>query len=666
MKYDIIVIGAGSGGLTAAIGLAAAGKSVALIEGDKMGGECTNTGCIPSKALIHAAKKYKQGSLDSPLKALEYTRKTVAKVRTHESPEQMKNKGVKLFQGFARFQDPHTIIIKKKDRRSQKITGKKIIIATGSSPYLPKIEGLDKDKILTNQNIFDLKSVPKNFAILGGGPIGCEMAQAFANLGSKVTIITNSNLLPREHKEISQQVEKDMKAQGITIVKSTIEMTDTNNITCKNKKVIPYDKILMAIGRKPNTEGLNLDAAHITYSEKGIETNDNLQTSQKHIFAVGDVRNGAKFTHLADDQSRFVIKKILLPFVARKEDPLPAVTFLEKEVATIGDINTKTQDDRIVKLPYESTDRSITDQYQKGLIIVRAKRLTGKIKAVTIIGENAGEVLGGFTIAMKAKMSLWKCSSTMMAYPTHMQIIKKTGDTFAKETIKDIRKELSYTGKKMLPKIGATIFWIAIALTYYQYKTRGGYTDLDVAKQINDFLQTSPSAILAYIAIYALRPLILFPATFLTLMSGIVFGFWWGSLFTIIGANLSANFAYWIGRLLGKDAMPQEGQGIIARWKRKLKQESFITIIIMRLLYLPFDLVNYTSGILGVKWIPYTAATLIGSLPGTITFVSFGASIENLESFDPGQFQIDVLQVGVSVLLLAASLLITKIIKKHQ
>jgi pyruvate/2-oxoglutarate dehydrogenase complex dihydrolipoamide dehydrogenase (E3) component/uncharacterized membrane protein YdjX (TVP38/TMEM64 family) len=692
--YDAIVIGAGSGGLTSAIGLSKVGKKVLLVERDRMGGECTNTGCIPSKSLIHHAKAYDEArklagdtdKLNSYKESiLNVVRKKVKNVRDEESPELVhKHHGVKVILGEASFRDAHTVVIKQKmDHLTH--TAKYIVIATGSSARRVKIEGLNPEKLLTNENLFDLEEAPKKLLVIGGGAIGAEMAQALTHLGTKVTIANKAaHVLPREEPDVGKMTEEIFENQGMKIynhsqvkkVEGKFAIIEQNQGKKVVKHKVEFDKLLLGVGRVPNLKGLNLEAVGIEHTDRGIRVDKHYRTNKKNIFAVGDVSSEAKFTHTADDQGRHVIKKILIPLYRGKSNkPIPRVTYLDQEVASVGVTCEQArkrygkEEILTVKMAYGNTDRANTDEAKEGIAIVVSKRLTGKILGVTLMGKNAGELLSVFTLAMQYKISMYKLNTMIVPYPVLGRLYKKLSDSYIGQTVDHWKPDLKYAIKKQLPKIIGVIFWLIILVSFFRYKAMYDLTSLDIAKQIYEFVTGTAYGPFAYIIIYAFRPIIFFPATLLTLISGALFGFWGGVLYTIIGENLSANLAYAIGRFFGKGVISiddEDGAGILQSWSNELRDNSFISVLIMRFIYLPFDLTNYFCGILRVNWVAYALATLIGILPGMVTFISFGATIENIESFNLAQISFNPMQLVVSITLFLSSLVIARLVQNYQ
>lgn len=639
-QYDVVVVGAGSGGLTAAIGLVTAGKSVLLIEKDLPGGECTHSGCVPSKALLHAAKQHYSGA-----DALQYVRKTISHVYAEETPEVLRSHGVHYLQGTASFKDKCSISVNNKV-----FSYKKAIIATGSSPRMIEINGLDQQYILTNQNLFDLKDLPEKLLVVGSGPIGMEMAQAFAILGSQVTIASIDARFARlEDPEISPLIEDKFKKLGITILKNAhstsaqgtsmhidikADFDNPDRVTDTHK--VEFDKVLIAIGRVPNMLD-GLDEAAIKHTKHGITIDDQYRTSNKHVFAIGDVSQRLKFTHTANEAGRVVTQNLLTKgfFKASTAKAVPKVTYTIPEIAAVGlsheEAVSKYGEKSVTKItvPFSTNDRAKTDSAEEhGLTVVVAKRLSGKVLGANIIGQNAGEVLASYTLAIDHGLSLWKLRSSIFPYPTISQVVKKSGDVFASQALANWKTDLKNLFKKNLPKLFAVAFWAAILVSFFIYKSANDLTTRGILGLAIDFFQDNQTiAPLLFIALYTLRPIIFFPATLLTALAGVLFGPIYGIIYTFIGENGSANLAYGIGRILGND-LNLEDNKLFGKYVAKARKNPFISVLIMRFIYLPFDLVNYGSGVTKINWKGYALATAVGILPGLTTFVLLGASID--------------------------------------
>jgi len=468
--YDVVVVGAGSGGLTSAVGFKNIGKSVLLIEKEHMGGECTNTGCIPSKSLLHHAKAFhKAKKLSGNTKELEtYRTNVLSRVQSkidnileHETPEVFEKMGIDLVMGEAVFTGAKELTV-----NEEVYTFDNSVIATGSSPRELVVSGLNQVDILTNQNVFTQESIPEKLLVIGSGPIGMELGQAFAMLGSKVTIATIDHRFARlEDEDISPIIEKEFTDLGVYIIKRAFIKEvqnkvahfeikdDTDSVT--GSEEVSFDKVLVAIGRVPNIPQ-GLDNAGITYNKYGIETNKHHRTTNKNVYAVGDISLKLKFTHTADDAARHVVKKVLIPLTqATRDKQVPKVTFTEPEIAAVGmSWNQAVEaygENKVVKLsvPYAKNDRAITDEAtETGLAIVVAKKLSGKVLGANIIGQSSGEILSFFTLAMEHNISLWKINKIIFPYPTISLIIKKLSDEFLSYQLKNIKSDITNYFKK--------------------------------------------------------------------------------------------------------------------------------------------------------------------------------------------------------------------------
>ena len=685
--YDIVVVGAGSGGLTTAVGFSKIGKKVLLVEREHMGGECTNSGCIPSKALLHHAKawhvaqkiagKSTQGETFRA-DAFPYVRSKIDEVLENETPEIFKKEGIDVILGEAIFKTKCSIEV------AGTVYGyKKAIIATGSSPRMIDIEGLDSSDVLTNQNIFELKDVPEKLLIIGSGPIGMEMAQAFAMLGSKVTIASIDGRFARlEDEVISPIIKKECEDLGITIELNAYITKVENGEAIFDRKEgdtvigevrVPFDKVLIAIGRVPNLPQ-GLDTACIKHENYGIVVDSQHRTSNKYVYAVGDVAQRLKFTHTADDIGRQVVMHVASKGLIRlnTKKAVPKVTYTQPEMAQVGLSHEEAlkkycaQEIVRIEVPYTTNDRAHTDSNTTGMMVVIARRLNGAVLGAHIIGHSAGEMISIFTIAINRKISMWQLRRTIYAYPTYNLLIKKAGDYFFALQMTSLKTDLIYTFKKHTPKIIALIFWLTLLITFHHYRIENNLSYQDVLWQGLDFFTSTVYGPLLYMVLYAIRPIILFPATLMTALSGALFGFWWGVLYTMLGENASANLAYWIGRFFGKDLRLEDT--LIGNWVEALRKNGFGTVLLMRLFYVPFDLTNYGSGIVRVQWSKYTLATLIGIMPGLTTFVALGAAID-IDKFQMDGLSFDAFDpkfLALSVTIFITSLLLSKYLKKWK
>lgn len=683
-NYEVIVLGAGSGGLTSAVALAKLGKKVLLVEKTHLGGECTNSGCIPSKALLHHAKTYAlaievagktEGSETYRQGAWNYVRSKIADVLEDETPKHFQNLGIDVILGEGIFTDHNTLQV---DENIYHF--KQAIIATGSSPREIAIPGLAPEYILTNQNIFALSETPAKTLIIGGGPIGMEMGQALAMLGSQVTIIENEPRFARlEDKAISPIITKTFTDLGINILtNANIKQVtwEIAEVEIKNDegeiittKQVPFTKVLVAIGRIPNLPQ-GLAKAGILSTDFGITVDNNWRTSNKKIYALGDVSAKLKFTHVADDTARQVVTHIVSKgLISPQEKLVPKVTYTNPEIGQVGLAWAEAKDQygeenlHRIEVPFSANDRARTDDETNGLLIIIAKRLSGIIIGAHIIGPRAGELIGTLTLAMTNGISLYKLRSIIFAYPTYSLILKRAGDYFLAEQFASLKTDLLNVSKKLLPKIIVALLWLSAIYALYTYKETYGFTVTEVAVRLFDFITSTTWGPLLYILAYTIRPLTFFPGTALTILSGVFFGLF-GILYTIIGANLSAMLAYGVGRFFSQSNTDQKS--LLAKWTIPLQRHPFLTILTMRLTFLPFDVVNYGAGLFRVPFTPYLIATILGTLLGIATFVSIGASLSVEEFLQNGitTEAIDSKFIILSVIIFIVSLVVAKIMKR--
>lgn len=439
---NIIVIGAGSGGLISSLIAAAVKARVILIEKHKMGGDCLNTGCVPSKALIKTARflndvkqsaKYgvKTASADFDFSdVMERVQQIIKKIEPHDSIQRFTELGVDCVTGEARLVSPWAVEV-----NGEIITARNIILATGARPFVPPIEGLDQVSWYNSDTLWALREQPRRMIVLGGGPIGCEMAQAFSRLGSEVSIVEMApRILIREDEEISAMVQDKFVAEGMNV------LCGTKAIACRNtggeqvlvteqdgkEVLIPFDGLLVAIGRKPNVEGFGLEELGVTLRKNStIETDEFLRTNYPNIFAVGDVTGPYQFTHTAAHQAWFAaVNSLFGDFKKFKADysVIPWATFTDPEVARVG---LNESDAKQQNIPYEVTtygiddlDRAIADSEDHGVVKVLTVPGKDRILGVTIVGAHAGDLIAEYVTAMKYKLGLKKILGTIHIYPT--------------------------------------------------------------------------------------------------------------------------------------------------------------------------------------------------------------------------------------------------------
>ena len=435
--YDLTILGGGSGGLTAARLAASLGARTLLIEKERLGGECLHSGCVPSKSLIHVARllvqaRQAQRFVGGPV-SLEPQMPQVAAyiqevIKQVQAVEQQSVEGVTLRFGDATFQSSNTLSLD-----GERIRSRAFLIATGSRPALPAIPGLEEAGYLTNETVFDLTALPSSLAIVGGGPVGVEIGQALARLGTKVTIIQRAaRLLPREDPDVSLAIAGALQADGVTIYTQTtvteVSQRDERKILTvqqdQQERQVEAEAILLAVGRQPNVAGLGLEAAGIAYNERGIVVNEFLRTSVPSIFAIGDVIEGAHFSHVAAYQASIAVRNALLPFSQKRADAqiIPWCTFTDPEAARAGltpaEAEQRYQQVRVVIFPYAEIDRAHTDQQPRGFLKLVLAGKREQIVGAHVVGAQAGELLGELTLAMQQRLPLSALRSTIHTYPT--------------------------------------------------------------------------------------------------------------------------------------------------------------------------------------------------------------------------------------------------------
>jgi len=446
---DICIIGAGSGGLTVAAVTAQLGLDVVLIEKDRMGGDCLNYGCVPSKSLIAAAKAAHapdssrafgvdlgQAAVDFAA-VMSHVRDVIAGIAPHDSVERFEGLGVTVLNHAARFTGPDEVTA-----GDIRVRARRFVIATGSSPAAPPIPGLDTVKYLTNETLFDLESLPDHLVILGGGPIGLEMAQAFRRLGAEVTVASLA-FLEKDDPDLSRVVLESLKADGVrllpgasaTWVAETPEGVRVSVESDRGTEDITGSHLLIATGRKPNIEGMGLEAAGIQFDKGGIKVDRRLRTSNRRIFAIGDVTGRYQFTHTAAYDAGIVIRNAAFRLPARARDKaIPWVTFTDLELAHVGLTEAMASDAghtdlRILRWPFAENDRARAERDTRGLIKVIATR-RGKILGASIVGTNAGDLIQPWCLAIERGLKLSALASYIAPYPTRGEITKRVAGEF--------------------------------------------------------------------------------------------------------------------------------------------------------------------------------------------------------------------------------------------
>ncbi|MDQ3200045.1 MAG: mercuric reductase [Verrucomicrobiota bacterium] len=454
--YNLVVIGAGTAGLVTAAGSAGLGARVALIERNRMGGDCLNFGCVPSKALIssarllHRMRNADRWGIEKVDPTFDFNevfarmRTARAKLAPLDSQERFESLGVDVFRGEASFVSPHEVEVD-----GQKLRARNFIIATGSRAAIPEPIGGSQVPYFTNETVFDeLKEKPESLLIIGGGPIGCELGQMFGRLGVKVTIVQHgARLLSKEDPAVSDFAQAQLEAEGIQIL-TNFELEEAkksaSGVTLRGtKQTVSGQAVLIAAGRQPNVENLNLRRANVAFTAHGVTVDDYLQTTQPGIYAIGDIVGQLQFTHVADYHARIAIRNTLVPFsfLRQKVDYLvvPWCTYLDPEIATVGLTESEAKKQKVeydlIEQEMKTVDRAVLERAEAGFARVLVRRGSDEVLGATIVGEHAGELIQEFVLAIKNGVGLKKIAATIYAYPTFASLVLKSAEKLNKKRL---------------------------------------------------------------------------------------------------------------------------------------------------------------------------------------------------------------------------------------
>ena len=438
-RYNLVVIGAGTAGLVAAAGAAILGARVALIERHLMGGDCLNYGCVPSKALIrsaraaHAVAEAPEFGIETSPAKIEFgdvmrrVRRVRAEIAPNDSVRRFAALGVDVFLGHGHFTGKRSLEVE-----GQRLEFRKAIIATGARAAVPPIPGLAEAGYLTNETVFSLTALPRRLIVIGGGPIGCELAQAFARLGSQVSLVSDvPRLLPKEDADVAALLEQQFRHEGIELILGAkVERAEKSAVgkiliidRGQSKETVVGDEILLAVGRAPNVEGLNLEAAGVKYDDKGVTVDDHLRTSNRSIFAAGDIGSRYHFTHAAEALGRIALQNAL--FFGRKRASdlvVPWCTYTDPEIAHVG-LNAEGASKSGIEmetfsLPFTDNDRGVVDADTQGFARVHVRKKDGKLLGATLVSRHAGESIGELVMAIQHKMKIGELGAIIHPYPT--------------------------------------------------------------------------------------------------------------------------------------------------------------------------------------------------------------------------------------------------------
>ena len=453
LKPDLCVIGAGAAGLSVAVAAATLGVPVVLIEKGRMGGEHLNTGCVPSKAMVAAGRRADVFRTSGPFgvksarpavefdEVNDHVHRVINSIAPNDSKERLTGMHVRVIEGEARFRDSRTVVVGREEDIKFEIKARRFVIATGSRPAVPEISGIEHCPYFTNENIFDARERPKHLIVVGAGPTGLELAQAFRRLGSEVTVLELEQPLGHEDPECAAIVLDALAREGITI-RSGVKVERVRTLRQRIEVVLAGDTeesiqgtdLLVAVGRQPNIAGLDLDAGRIKHEPSGITVNKRFGTSNRRVYAIGDVTGLPQFTHAASQQAGLLIKHLLfrLP-VGLNVDEIPRVTFTEPELAHVGLTDVRARElhgaIRVLRWPYYDNDRAQAERETRGHIKV-VTDAKGLILGVTIVGAAASEQISTWTLAINHGLNIRAFAELVVPYPTYMEVGKRAAISF--------------------------------------------------------------------------------------------------------------------------------------------------------------------------------------------------------------------------------------------
>lgn len=446
LKTDILIIGAGSGGLSVAAGAAQMGADVVLLEAHKMGGDCLNYGCVPSKALLASGKAaYAQrntaafgvanaaGEVDYAA-AKDHVADVIAQIEPVDSQERFEGFGIKVIREFGHFISPTEV-----QAGETVIQARRIVIATGSSPLVPPIPGLDTVPFETNETLFELRDPPEHLVIIGGGPIGMEMAQAHIRLGSKVTVVEGDKALGKDDPELAEVVLNALRGEGVVIEENAKAaeikgQAGAIEVVTEDGRSIKGTHLLMAVGRTPNTDKLNLKAAGIEPTRAGIKVDKSLRTTNRRVYAIGDVAGGMQFTHVAGYHAGVIIRSMLFALPSKAQTAhIPWVTYTDPELAQVGLTEAQAKQEHgskleVVRFPYHHNDRAIAERKTNGFIKVMVVK--GRPVGASIVGYQAGELISLWALALANRMKMSQIAAMVAPYPTVGEVNKRAAGAY--------------------------------------------------------------------------------------------------------------------------------------------------------------------------------------------------------------------------------------------
>jgi pyruvate/2-oxoglutarate dehydrogenase complex dihydrolipoamide dehydrogenase (E3) component len=477
--YDVVTIGGGAAGLTTSGIAANFGAKTLMIEKERLGGDCTWTGCVPSKTLIKAASvvhQMNQGqkyglNINGEKPDTAHVMKHVDEIRREvyedaDRPEIFEDMGIEVVSGDASFINDHTLKIVRSDGVLREVTSRYIFICTGAKAFVPPIPGVDQVDYLTNESLFEIDKLPASLVIVGAGPIGTEMAQSFQRLGTEVNVLDMApGILMNDHPELTSLLKQELENEGVTYhLEAAVKKLEKSGSGVKvvfekngEQQSIEGDSILLATGRRANIDTLNLDAAGVKYTKSGVTVNDKCRTNKKHIYAVGDVTGRYQFTHMSEHMAKVAATNALIKIPMKIDiKHVPWVTYTEPELGHVGatekELNEKGVKFEVYRFPFKKIDRAITDGATTGMIQVYAKKWSGKILGASVLGAHAGEMISQYALAMRNGVSLRDFADTIHPYPSYGLGARRAADQWyiknqSETMVKWIKRIFRYRGE---------------------------------------------------------------------------------------------------------------------------------------------------------------------------------------------------------------------------
>lgn len=694
-NYDIVMIGAGAAGLVASKLANGLGKKVAMIEKKKIGGDCTWFGCIPSKALIKSASQAHQltrlGEFGletkepvelNAAKVMEHVRAVVQADADRIPPESFEAEGIDVLFGSGRFLDNHKFKLDQKV-----ISSKKFIICCGSHPFVPSIEGLEEIDYLTNETIFDLEVLPKSMIVLGAGPIGIELSAALNRLGVKVTLLQRSSaILKKDDPELTARLLEILKDEGLVFLtnvqvksfsrdgnKITAHFEDEENVV----QQIEAESVLVAVGRRPSLEGLELEKAGVEFDSQGIIVDEHLRTTAKNIYAAGDVVPPYLFSHIAEYEAVIAGTNACLPFPVKKTnyDNILWCTFTEPELAHAGLTEAQARElygdkIKIYRWEHKDVDRARTDLEQNGLtkIVCGPK---GKILGIGILGHGAAEIMHEVQLAKSLNKPFYKIASVIHAYPSYSDAVRQPAKKCYIDILQNnffIKLIKSLTSKKnrkrMILLLVVIVLLVGLRFTGIADKLTLGNLQTNAAK-LRDFSNANYlRSVLIYIVVYiAVTSFSLPGATVLTLAGGFLYNFFVGAIYVNIAATTGAALAFLFARYIAGRSIQKRFGDKLGKFNEELDRNGASYLLTLRFIPLfPFFMINLLAGLTNVSFLTYLWTTSVGIFPGSLIYAYAGQQLGEIKSVH------DIFTGGVllAFILLAVFALIPVFYKKFK